>query len=248
MSKIITTIVGVILLFCTNVVTAQDMEDEKQIFVVYNMIPENDNINQFEDAWMEHNQKFHQESPVYAFFFESGPYSGTYQGVEGPQTWTGHENVEYTDAHGKDWLDNVHPLLDGPLRVEWWSHMSKYEQNPSEQLNETAIITTYHVKSGEMARFKRMLDDWYEANTEQGYDGRYNVYQRQLHGENQIAIISSLDSGLAELDDDNLFQKRYLETHGEGTWQLFLDDLDLSISKSEVSLRSMLGDISTQQN
>jgi hypothetical protein len=126
--------------------------------------------------------------------------------------------------------------------------MSKYEQNPSEQPNETAIITTYYVKSGGMARFKRMLDDWHEANTEQGYDGRYNVYQRQLHGENQIAIISSLDSGLAELDDDNEFQKRYVETHGEGTWQLFLDDFDLSVSKSEVSLRNMLGDISTQQN
>nr|NIT59425.1 hypothetical protein [Fodinibius sp.]NIV14185.1 hypothetical protein [Fodinibius sp.]NIY28008.1 hypothetical protein [Fodinibius sp.] len=77
---------------------------------------------------------------------------------------------------------------------------------------------------------------------------RYNVYQRQLHGQNHIAIISSLDRGLAELDDDNEFQKRYVETHGEGTWQLFLDDFDLSVSKSEVLLRSRLADISTQQN
>lgn len=239
---------GVLLMIGTTEVIAQDMEDEKQIFVVYSLIPENDNISQFENVWMEHNQKFHQESPVYAFYFESGPNSGSYQGVEGPLTWTGHENVEYTDAHGKDWLDNVQPLLVEPVRVEWWSHMSSYEQNPSDEPNETAIITNYHVKAGEMARFKRMLDDWYEANTEQGHDGRYNVYQRQLHGGNQIAIISSLDRGLAELDDDNEFQKRYEETHGEGTWQLFLDDFDLSVSKSEVSLRSRLMDISTQQN
>lgn len=239
---------GVLLMFCITEVIAQDMEDEKQIYVVYSLIPENDNISQFETAWMEHNQKFHQESPVYAFYFESGPNSGSYQGVEGPKTWTGHENVEYTDAHGKDWLDNVQPLLDEPIKVEWWSHMSTYEQNPSDEPNETAIVTIYHVKRGEMARFKRMLDDWHKANTDQGYDGRYNVYQRQLHGGTQIAIISSLDRGLAELDDDNEFQNRYEETHGKGTWQLFLDDFNLSVSKSEVSLRSRLMDISTQQN
>lgn len=248
MSKIITSILGVVLLFCTTLVTAQDMEDEKQIFVVYSMTPENDNISQFETAWMKHNQNFHQESPVNAYYFESGPYGGSYQGVEGPLTWTGHENVEYTDAHGKDWLDNVQPLLVGPIEVGWWSHISKYQQNLSDEPNETAMITIYHIKNGEMDRFQRMLSDWYEANTEQDHDGRYNVYQRQLHGENQIAIISSLDRGLAELDDDNELQKRYLETHGDGSWQLFLDDFDLSVSKSEVSLRSRLADISTQQN
>ncbi|NIT61749.1 MAG: hypothetical protein GWN00_37780, partial [Aliifodinibius sp.] len=155
MGKLITSIMGVILLFCTAVVVAQDMEEEKQIFVVYSMIPENDNISQFENAWKEHNQTFHQDSPVYAFYIESGPSGGTYQGVEGPQTWTGHENVEYTDAHGKDWLDNVQPLLVGPIEVAWWSHMNKYEQNPSDEPIETAIVTIYHVKNGEMARFKR---------------------------------------------------------------------------------------------
>jgi hypothetical protein len=227
---------------------AQDMEDEKQVYVVYSMTPENNNISQFETAWMEHNQKFHQESPVYAFYLESGPSAGAYQGVEGPLTWTAHENIEYTDAHGKDWLDNVQPLLVGPIDVGWWTHMSKYEQNPSDEPIETAIITIYHVKNGQMARFKRMLDDWYEANTEQEHDGRYSVYQRQLHGESQIGIISSLDRGLAELDDDNELQKRYEETHGKGTWQLFLDDFDLSVSKSEVTLRNRLLDVSTQQD
>lgn len=57
-----------------------------------------------------------------------------------------------------------------------------------------------------------------------------------------------MDRGLAELDDDNELKKRYEEIHGQGSWQLFLDDFDLSVSKSEVSLRSRLADISTQQN
>ncbi|MGK7370577.1 MAG: hypothetical protein ACNS64_10205, partial [Candidatus Halalkalibacterium sp. M3_1C_030] len=214
----------------------------------YRLTTENDKVRQFETAWTSHNQKFHQDSPVYAFYLESGPNSGTYQGVEGPMTWTGHENVEYTDAHGKDWLDNVNPLLVGPMHVEWWSHMSKYAQNVSEEPVETSIVTVYHIKNGETTRFMRLLDDWLEANNEQGHDGRYNVYQRQLHGQPQIAIVSSLDRGLAELDETNDLRQRYIDTHGEGMWQLFMDDYELSVSKSEVSVRSRLADVSTQQN
>lgn len=165
---------------------------------------------------------------MYAFYLESGPNSGTYQGVEGPMTWTGHENVEYTDAHGQDWLENVQPLLVDPIHVEWWSHMSKYAQNVFEEPIETAIITVYHIRDGEMTRFMRILDDWHETNSEQGHDGRYDVYQRQLHGQPQIGIVSSLDRGLAELDETNDFRQRYIDTHGEGMWQLFLDGHELS--------------------
>jgi len=247
MSKFVS-ILGVLCLLGAVTVFGQEMDNENEIYVLYRLTAENNNINQFETAWKEHNQKFHQDSPVYAFYLESGPNGGTYQGVEGPMTWTGHENVEYTDAHGKDWLDNVNPLLVGPMHVEWWSHMSKYAQNQSEEPTEKDIVTLYHVKTGETARFMRMLDDWQEANSEQGHDGRYNVYQRQLHGETMMAIVSSLDRGLAELDDSDDFRQRYIDTHGAGSWQLFLDDYELSVSKSEVALRNRLADISTQQN
>ena len=239
---------GVLCLLGAMTVFGQEMDNENEIYVLYRLTAENDNIRQFETAWTNHNQKFHQDSPVYAFYMESGPNSGTYQGVEGPMTWTGHENVEYTDAHGKDWLDNVNPLLVGPMHVEWWGHMSKYAQNQAEEPNEKSIVTTYHIKNGETARFMRMLDDWLEANKEQGHDGRYNVYQRQLHGETIIGIVSSLDRGLAELDSANDLRQRYIDKHGEGSWQLFLDDYELSVSKSQVSVRSRLADVSTQQN
>lgn len=247
MGKLIS-MIGVLCLLGAVTVTAQEMDAENEIYVVYRLTAENDNVMQFETAWEAHNQEFHQDSPVYAFYLESGPYSGTYQGVEGPYTWTGHENVAYTDAHGQDWLQNVQPLLAGTIEVEWWKHMSKYAQNQSEEPAETSIVTVYHIKNGEMARFMRLLDDWHEANTEQDYDGQYNVYQRQLHGQAQIAIVSSLDMGLADLDTSNDFKQRYNDTHGEGKWQLFLDDYELSVYKSHVNLRTRLMDISTQQN
>ena len=247
MSKVLS-MLGVVFLFAAVSVSAQDTQQENEIYVVYRLNVENDNIMAFEEAWKQHNQEFHQESPVYAFYFESGPYSGTYSGVEGPMTWTGHENVEYTDAHGKDWLENVQPFLVDPIQVEWWRQMSNYAQNQSDQPTETSIVTAYHINDGEMTRFMRILDDWMEANTEQNHDGRYNVYQRQLHGKGVIAIVSSLENGLAELDESNDFRQRYIDTHGEDRWQLFLDDYELSVYKSQVSVRNRLMDISTQQN
>lgn len=245
MGKLIS-MLGVLCLLSAVTVVAQGTEDENEIYVLYRLTAENDNIRQFETAWNEHNQNFHQDSPVFAFYLESGPYSGSYQGAEGPYTWTGHQNIEYTDAHGRDWLDNVQPLLVDPIDVEWWKHMGKYAQNQSDEPTETSIVTIYHINDGEMTRFTRMLDDWYEANTEQRFDGRYNVYQRQLHGQGQVAIVSSLDRGLAELDDSNDFSQRYIDTHGVGMWQLFLDDYKLSVSKSRVAVRTRLADISTQ--
>lgn len=247
MGKLVS-ILGVFILFGAISSTAQDTENENEIYVLYRLTAENENISQFETAWKEHNQNFHQDSPVYAFYMESGPNSGTFQGVEGPMTWAGHENIDYTDAHGKDWLENVQPLLVGPIEVEWWSHMSKYAQNESEEALETSTVTLYHIKYGEMTRFMRMLDDWMESNSEQGNDGRFNVYERMLHGQDQIAIVSSLDRGLAELDDTNNFRQQYIDTHGQSAWQLFLDDYELSVDKTEVSLRTRLMEVSTQQD
>ena len=248
--KQLTSILGVLFLFASvlPVAIAQESQDENRVFVVYFLTPKNDKISAFEKAWKSHNAQFHKDSPVYAFYVETGPYGGSYEGVEGPNTWTEHENYEYSDAHGKDWLNNVQPLLDGKISVQWWKHMPKYDQNTGGDPTEKSIVSVYHVKNGQGARFMRLLDNWHEANTEQNYDGRYSVYQRQLHGSNQIAIVGSLEKGLAEYDDTNEFKKRYTDTHGESAWQLFLDDYELSVHKSTVTLRNRLTNISTPQN
>lgn len=245
--KQLTYVLGICLLFISATATAQEQEDKNEIFVVYNMKPMNDEITQFESAWKEHNEMYHEDSPVFAFYLETGPVGGHYQGVEGPKTWTGHENFEYTDAHGQHWVEQVMPLIDGTVTLEYWKRMKDYTHNPSDSPVTTSIVNLYTIEEGQYNRFIRVLKDWHKANTEQNYDGRYNVYERQLHGTTEIAIVGSLDNGLAEFDEPSNLKKRFTETHSEMMWELFIDDVRKSVKNSDVVLRVALPDISTPQ-
>ncbi|MDZ7694288.1 MAG: hypothetical protein U5K69_24735 [Balneolaceae bacterium] len=116
--------------------------------------------------------------------------------------------------------------------------------NPVE--SQKSLITILTIKEGENNRFMRALDEWHEANKEaEDFNGSYNVYSRQVSGENQVAIISSLENGWAELDEENNFRKRFEEKHGKSAWDLWIEDVSDAMKSEDVVSRGYLPDLSS---
>lgn len=223
---------------------AQESESqENAIYFVQRLQPHNDQIEAFEDAVQEHNQKFHSEEGVSVFYEISGEYHGHYQFVMAPYTWTEWENRETSDAHDNHWRNTVMPLVKHAVEPSAWKLLPKYQLNPVE--SRLSIITILTIKQGKNDRFMRTLEEWHEANKEaENYDGSYTVFSRQLSGENQVAIVSSLENGWAELDEESNLRNRFEEEHGKAAWDLWTEDATEAIKSEDVITRVYREDLS----
>lgn len=238
--------VGLLCFVLSGLVFGQEGEmQENEIYFVSWYKPHNDQISAFQDAVKNHNETYHSEDGVTVYYSVTGQYAGYYQFVQGPYTWTDWENRQMSEEHDNDWINNVMPLVEHRPEPSAWKRMPDYTYNPLDELTEKSAVFVITVKPGENARFMRILKEWHEANKAGNYDGTYNIYVRQFGGENQIAIVESLENGWAEFDDENNFRSRYEEHHGKMSWDLFVDDADLSIAEEDVVFRIMLGDLSS---
>lgn len=224
---------------------AQESESqENEIFFVQWLQPHHDQIQAFENTIKEHNERFHSEDGVLVFYEITGKYHGHYELVTGPYTWTEWENRETSEAHDNHWINTVMPLVKHAAEPTAWKRLPKYELNPIE--SQKSLITILTIKEGENDRFIRTLDEWHEANKEaEDFDGSYNVYSRQVSGENQIAIVSSLENGWAELDEENNFRQRFEDKHGKSAWDLWIDDVSDVLKSDDVASRVFRPDLSS---
>ncbi|MDR8389544.1 hypothetical protein NC796_00255 [Aliifodinibius sp. S!AR15-10] len=246
---IITSILlGFILILLGSSVMAQEEEDqENEMFRVDFVKPKINQVSAFEDALIEHNNKFHKDFPVFIAFNVTGQYAGYYGAYMGPLTWTEWEARETTEAHDKHWLDVVLPLCDQIAETQFWRRLPRFETNPLEESSEKSIVTVLSVEQGEFPRFMRTLEEWHETNQKsKDFDGSYNVYTRWFDNPDQIAIVGNLEEGLAEFDEQRDFRNRYEEQHGKQNWDLWLDDSIISISSINEVLRIHRYDLSTK--
>lgn len=223
---------------------AQESEStENEIYFVQWLQPHNDQIEAFRNALKEHNQKFHSEEGISVFYEINGKYHGHYELALGPYTWTEWENRETSEAHDNHWVNTVMPLVKHQAEPAAWKRLPKYEMNPIE--SQKSLITILTIKQGENDRFMRALEEWHEANkAAEDFDGSYDVYSRQVSGENQVAIISDMENGWAELDEENNFRKRFEEEHGKSAWDLWIDDVSDAIKSEEVVARVLVPELS----
>ena len=224
----------------------EEGSQENEIFFLQWLKPHNDNIEAFEEAIKEHNQKFHSEDTVTVFYEITGDNYGHYELVQGPYTWTEWENRDLPEGHKEHWINTVMPLVEHEAEPSAWKRLPKYELINLEESSRKSIITILTIKQGEYDRFMRALEKWHEANkAADNFDGSYNVFSRQLGGVYQVGILSYMENGWADLDDENNFRKRFEEKHGKSAWDLWTDDVQKAIKSEDVVSRVHLPGLST---
>lgn len=240
-------VIGIILFFLASTAMAQE-EQKEEIFLGVFLKPKLDKISAFEAALKEHNNKFHQDFPVFVAFNQTGELAGYYGNFIGPYSWAEWEDRQTTEAHDTHWIDEVLPLVEDITEASYWERRPKFETNPLENPSDKSIVTIITVKDDQGNRFRSILERWNKANQESDeFDGSYNVYFRWFDNPEQVAIVGSLENGLAEFGEDNGSpEERFEEVHGEGSWDLWQDDVDLSVKSVDEVLRIHRPDLSTE--
>lgn len=245
------TILLTTLLLVTSVaVFGQDEEsEENEIFFVQQLQPHNDQIEAFENALQEHNQTYHSEDGVMTFYEISGKTHGHYEFVLGPYTWTEWENRELSEDHRMHFNNEIMPLVKHAAEPSAWKHLPNFELNQPDisEYSRKSIISILTLKDGQYARFMKTLEQWHKANAEsEDFDGSYNIFSRQLSGENQIAFIYRLEDGWAELDEEQNLRDRFENIHGKSDWDLWAEDAEKVVESNEVGTRVYLPNLSVE--
>ncbi len=190
----------------------------------------------FEKGLAAHNKKFHNADPfkVGVFRVESGPGSGEYVLVMGPVTFSQIEGHPSGTEHDGDWQKNVLPYVESISESNYW-RVDKditYRPEGSATYNKSRL-RFFTLNPGQSDRFKaaiQMIADVYKAKK---YNATYTVYWK--YGASQgphVATEIGMNSW-SWFDQPNTIQKDFEEVHGAGSWQKFMDELDIAIDRTK---------------
>lgn len=240
-----------VLLFCLPIeINAQaDEEPANDLYLSLLVKPLNANISAFEDALAEHHQNYHENLPMIVYWIATGEtYGGYYQLVHGPTNWTTLGSYSPSAEHDDHWNNEVMPHVEDTSGYTFWKRSSEIVLNTPETSPQSSFTQLFNIKDGEGARFMRAMRDWHEANVESEFEGSYTVYNRQMFGQNQVAMVVNLPGGWAELDNPPQTREGFENTHGKPMWDLFMDDYVKAVEDVEIGMRFFRPDLSTQMN
>lgn len=221
-------------------------EAAESLYLVMNVKPLNNNISSFESALAEHNREYHTEFPMQVFWIATGDtYSGYYQIVHGPTNWTNLGMYQASDEHNTHWNDEVMTKVEDASGYSFWQLIPEYALNPQEEIVPASFVEIFTIKSNQMSRFMKLIDEWHEANIEEEFDGSYGVLSRQMSGTGQVALVVNLPEGWSELDESPNFREKFENTHGKPNWDVFREDMGRTIERVEIAMRFYRPDLST---
>lgn len=223
-------IIALILLFSLQSHAQEAAYSQWQNFVI---TPKYDQLQAFGESLHEHMKMYHQNAPGTGNVWrvDSGPNVGKWVLSMGPNTFSDHDNMQMADGHMAHWRNEVMPsiahLEDGGI----------WRMQPDQSyLPDGVTITKARVivqdRSGDningyYAAMKKLAE-----TTKKQMPGQARILLNRVgfHNDHMDSVIFI---GLEKWGDmDKSIREAYEKTHGEGSWDLFLDEVNTSIKSS----------------
>ncbi|MFZ1677068.1 MAG: hypothetical protein WBP41_14955 [Saprospiraceae bacterium] len=183
-----------------------------------------------------HNKKFHTANPYKIGVMRtiSGPGTGDYTLVMGPVTLSQIDGRPSGAEHDADWQKNVIPYVEAVSDAAFWREYKEVTYAPAGSMNFTkSRLRFFTLNPGQMDRMKAALKLISEVYKAKNIQASYTVYIR--YGASQGPHIAA-EIGMANwsfLDEPNTFQKDFEEVHGVGSYQKFLDELEIALDRTK---------------
>ena len=194
-----------------------------------------DKVDLFKKAIAAHNKKYHAADPYKAGvrLVVTGPNSGSYIWVMGPTTWTQMDGRPGKGDHDTDWDKNVMVNVESASPPAYWRWVDGVTYDPAPGKNTRYSRARFNeVRPGQMDRFIELMKRVVEANKKANGSMGFSMATRQdwARGSNVITF-SSFDKW-AQLEGNPNFSKAYEELYGSGSWDRFLEEIDLCVDRS----------------
>ena len=217
---------------------AQDDAADDPMWVAVLLTPDNTKLKALEENMRTYNEQYHNEgarkSTVYRVV--TGPNTGKLVWMMGPLTFTDLD-TKPGDGAREYWRDNVMPNIKKMTQTEFWQGDSKLSntsmmEGPGE--HPIVFVRYWKVELGHGHNINHMLG--MVSKTVKAMEGEnpwgvyYNLFRQGDMGRH-IATVG-FSKNWAEYDEDPMFKKTFLATHGEDSWDGFVRNMDLTFEDS----------------
>ena len=199
----------------------------------YVITPHYDKLQDFGEAMNEHNKMYHQTAATAASVWrvDTGPNVGKWVLSSGPYTFSHMDTVSMADGHMSHWRNTVMPTIahieDGGI----WRMYNDHSYIPQNMQITKARVVVHKTNSDAMDGYFDAMKKLTEA-TAQGQPTMARILLDRVgfhnDGRDKVVFIGlnnwgQLDNGIGNV---------YEEVHGEGTWDLFLEQVNHGIKSS----------------
>lgn len=235
--KKFTTIILAVMAFTTFA-----LAQEEEGYVMYEntrLVVKTDKYKDFGKAMAHHNKTFHADGPYQANVWNVtvGAKAGQLIWSMGPCTFSQHDERPGGSAHMQDWLFNVMPNIKYTDGSNMWKMDDKYSYSPEGSNFSKLNIRVYDIKEFQAYRFKELLGKALQVYIDKNYDWSFSTYWPEFDTEadEDVALVWGFDKW-SWFDKDSNFKKDFEEIHGEGSWEMFIDELKGTVkgTKDEV--------------
>jgi hypothetical protein len=214
------------------------------------MTPSPDALDDLNEAMAAHNQEYHSGGPYHAnvWYVVNGPRTGQLVWVMGPLTFGQLDDRPSVGGHDDDWQGNVVPHLEPEGNVSYWRRNDGASYVVDEELHPILRIRGFKIARGHMGEFmegRRMIKEVAEAK---GWTRSAVVLTPRFRPETgpDVVLVTPYDSW-GDLDGGAggaAFRDDFIDVHGQGAWQSWIDSNRATIEDSWDEYHQLLPELS----
>ncbi len=207
------------------IVSLSNAQDDYTMFRTMYLTPDYENMEELGKAMADYTEKYGNDGPnrMGVWVVYTGPNTGDWFLTMGPSTFTGMDDIEYSDEQRDHWIFKVLPNVEELSNGEFWRKDDDASYEKEDSFTGKEVLSFFGLKDFEEYRFKEMLKQIKKGYVEKEYDNYYSVYYSQFQGcdKRDVVIVGFFDKW-AEFDDDRNFKSDFEDVHGEGSWSKFM--------------------------
>lgn len=193
-----------------------------------------------------HNKKYHNEGPYHANVFQvmAGPNTGKMIWSMGPCNFSHMDGHPNDPEHSQDWRTNVMPFIEHLEHGGFWSQNVDLSYWPEGMNFQKLRIRIIDIKRGEAYRFRQLMGNVREVYAKKEYKRAHVVYSRRLASTDGRDMVSLFGYESWSALDGSGLEKDYEEVHGEGSWDLFQEELEECVEGFDDDLWELVVELS----
>jgi hypothetical protein len=208
------------------------------IWEVIYLKPKLDKLDLFRKGLAAHNKKYHASDPykVSVSSILTGPNSGEYVWVMGPTTWTQMDGAPASGPgeHMTDWEKNINPHCESIGEMMYWRGVPEisYEAPGAANFQKSRMRASC-VYPGQMERFIEQMKKVVEVFKVKKYTASFALATREgMASAPRPNAVTFVTFDKYTFLDTNTFQKDFDEVHGPGSYNRFIEQIDLCVDRS----------------
>lgn len=214
----------------------------------YRVFPKNGHDVAFKAAITAHVQKFHSVNWKWRVSeILTGPDSGAYMILEGPNSWTEWEGRgDLGPGHQKDYDANITPHVEKNGPTMFANYQPDISTVASGAFSSTkTLITRIYPKPGRGGAVYTSLKTWKMIWEKRGYNmGVWNTF---FSGEPCYIITNHLKNGWKDLDENTASMSKVAdEVGGAGTWDRLQEEAGRNVSSTTSAMIEFKPELSSK--